>query len=165
MCEFIESLWLCILWTNPGLWCVKLFCSVVFVSFLFCFSKAWIHSGILLKHKHSLLVGSASISDVVTQVDFANKKNSPLPVGRICVGGVANCCLLLVRLYLWPSCSKVTWNVCSLFSSLFCHSTWVHWWDSPSLALATTATSTRTFRNPAAAKLGYDPSVYCCGNL
>lgn len=36
---------------------------------LFLFDlKAWIHAGILLKHKHSLLVGSASISDVVVQV-------------------------------------------------------------------------------------------------
>ncbi|XP_076147068.1 progressive ankylosis protein homolog [Alosa pseudoharengus] len=33
-------------------------------------AMAWIHSGILLKHKHSLLVGSASISDVVTQIVF-----------------------------------------------------------------------------------------------
>ncbi len=32
--------------------------------------KAWIHAGILLKHKYSLLVGSASISDVVAQVAF-----------------------------------------------------------------------------------------------
>uniref|UniRef100_A0A8C1R9P4 ANKH inorganic pyrophosphate transport regulator a n=1 Tax=Cyprinus carpio TaxID=7962 RepID=A0A8C1R9P4_CYPCA len=31
---------------------------------------AWIHAGILLKHKHSLLVGSASISDVVAQIIF-----------------------------------------------------------------------------------------------
>lgn len=33
-------------------------------------AMAWIHAGILLKHKHSLLVGSASISDVVTQIIF-----------------------------------------------------------------------------------------------
>ncbi|XP_031440022.1 ANKH inorganic pyrophosphate transport regulator a isoform X2 [Clupea harengus] len=33
-------------------------------------AMAWIHSGILLKHKHSLLVGSASISDVVAQIVF-----------------------------------------------------------------------------------------------
>ncbi|KAI4880388.1 hypothetical protein NFI96_023309, partial [Prochilodus magdalenae] len=33
-------------------------------------SMAWIHSGILLKHKYSLLVGSASISDVVAQIVF-----------------------------------------------------------------------------------------------
>uniref|UniRef100_A0A4W4ET46 ANKH inorganic pyrophosphate transport regulator a n=1 Tax=Electrophorus electricus TaxID=8005 RepID=A0A4W4ET46_ELEEL len=33
-------------------------------------AMAWIHAGILLKHKHSLLVGSASISDVVTQIVF-----------------------------------------------------------------------------------------------
>lgn len=32
------------------------------------FSKAWIHAGILLKHKYSVIVGSASISDVVAQV-------------------------------------------------------------------------------------------------
>uniref|UniRef100_A0A671K4S9 Progressive ankylosis protein homolog B-like n=1 Tax=Sinocyclocheilus anshuiensis TaxID=1608454 RepID=A0A671K4S9_9TELE len=31
-------------------------------------AMAWIHAGILLKHKYSLLVGSASISDVVAQV-------------------------------------------------------------------------------------------------
>lgn len=30
--------------------------------------KAWIHAGILLKHKYSVIVGSASISDVVAQV-------------------------------------------------------------------------------------------------
>nr|XP_055037918.1 ANKH inorganic pyrophosphate transport regulator a [Misgurnus anguillicaudatus] len=33
-------------------------------------AMAWIHAGILLKHKHSLLVGSASISDVVVQIIF-----------------------------------------------------------------------------------------------
>ncbi|XP_076868360.1 ANKH inorganic pyrophosphate transport regulator a isoform X2 [Brachyhypopomus gauderio] len=33
-------------------------------------AMAWIHAGILLKHKHSLLVGSASISDVVAQIVF-----------------------------------------------------------------------------------------------
>ncbi|CAM4721622.1 hypothetical protein PO909_016917 [Leuciscus waleckii] len=33
-------------------------------------AMAWIHAGILLKHKYSLLVGSASISDVVTQIIF-----------------------------------------------------------------------------------------------
>ncbi|XP_016333256.1 ANKH inorganic pyrophosphate transport regulator a isoform X2 [Sinocyclocheilus anshuiensis] len=33
-------------------------------------AMAWIHAGILLKHKHSLLVGSASISDVVAQIIF-----------------------------------------------------------------------------------------------
>lgn len=38
-------------------------CVLFFIS-----SKAWIHAGILLKHKYSLLVGSASISDVVAQV-------------------------------------------------------------------------------------------------
>lgn len=32
-------------------------------------AQAWIHAGILLKHKYSVIVGSASISDVVTQVD------------------------------------------------------------------------------------------------
>lgn len=38
----------------------------------FCFTpKAWIHAGILLKHKYSLIVGSASVSDVVAQVRFA----------------------------------------------------------------------------------------------
>ncbi|XP_051969827.1 progressive ankylosis protein homolog B-like isoform X2 [Xyrauchen texanus] len=31
---------------------------------------AWIHTGILLKHKYSLLVASASISDVVAQIIF-----------------------------------------------------------------------------------------------
>uniref|UniRef100_A0A672T7P2 Progressive ankylosis protein homolog B-like n=1 Tax=Sinocyclocheilus grahami TaxID=75366 RepID=A0A672T7P2_SINGR len=33
-------------------------------------AMAWIHAGILLKHKYSLLVGSASISDVVAQITF-----------------------------------------------------------------------------------------------
>ncbi|MCI4391432.1 hypothetical protein PGIGA_G00134260 [Pangasianodon gigas] len=33
-------------------------------------AMAWIHAGILLKHKYSLLVGSASISDVVAQIMF-----------------------------------------------------------------------------------------------
>uniref|UniRef100_A0A8C1WEM0 ANKH inorganic pyrophosphate transport regulator a n=1 Tax=Cyprinus carpio TaxID=7962 RepID=A0A8C1WEM0_CYPCA len=33
-------------------------------------AMAWIHAGILLKHKYSLLVGSASISDVVAQIIF-----------------------------------------------------------------------------------------------
>lgn len=33
-------------------------------------AMAWIHAGILLKHKYSLLVGSASISDVVAQIVF-----------------------------------------------------------------------------------------------
>ncbi|KAL1248837.1 hypothetical protein QQF64_022155 [Cirrhinus molitorella] len=31
-------------------------------------AMAWIHAGILLKHKYSLLVGSASISDVIAQI-------------------------------------------------------------------------------------------------
>uniref|UniRef100_A0A8C2GP60 ANKH inorganic pyrophosphate transport regulator b n=1 Tax=Cyprinus carpio TaxID=7962 RepID=A0A8C2GP60_CYPCA len=33
-------------------------------------AMAWTHAGILLKHKHSILVGCASISDVVAQVVF-----------------------------------------------------------------------------------------------
>ncbi|XP_067233674.1 ANKH inorganic pyrophosphate transport regulator a isoform X2 [Chanodichthys erythropterus] len=33
-------------------------------------AMAWVHAGILLKHKHSLVVGSASISDVVAQIIF-----------------------------------------------------------------------------------------------
>ncbi|XP_067291658.1 ANKH inorganic pyrophosphate transport regulator a isoform X1 [Pseudorasbora parva] len=33
-------------------------------------AMAWVHAGILLKHKYSLLVGSASISDVVVQIIF-----------------------------------------------------------------------------------------------
>ncbi|XP_053467831.1 ANKH inorganic pyrophosphate transport regulator a [Ictalurus furcatus] len=33
-------------------------------------AMAWIHAGILLKHKYSLLVGSSSISDVITQIIF-----------------------------------------------------------------------------------------------
>ncbi|XP_043921152.1 progressive ankylosis protein homolog [Protopterus annectens] len=33
-------------------------------------AMAWIHAGILLKHKHSFLVGCASISDVIAQVVF-----------------------------------------------------------------------------------------------
>ncbi|XP_053343547.1 ANKH inorganic pyrophosphate transport regulator a [Clarias gariepinus] len=33
-------------------------------------AMAWIHAGILLKHKYSMLVGSASISDVVAQILF-----------------------------------------------------------------------------------------------
>ncbi|XP_048031301.1 ANKH inorganic pyrophosphate transport regulator a isoform X2 [Megalobrama amblycephala] len=33
-------------------------------------AMAWIHAGILLKHKYSLVVGSASISDVVAQIIF-----------------------------------------------------------------------------------------------
>uniref|UniRef100_A0AAY4BPB7 ANKH inorganic pyrophosphate transport regulator a n=1 Tax=Denticeps clupeoides TaxID=299321 RepID=A0AAY4BPB7_9TELE len=33
-------------------------------------AMAWTHAGILLKHKYSLLVGSASISDVVAQIVF-----------------------------------------------------------------------------------------------
>ncbi|KAJ8011393.1 hypothetical protein DPEC_G00057730 [Dallia pectoralis] len=33
---------------------------------------AWINAGILLKHKHSVLVGCASISDVVTQIVFVS---------------------------------------------------------------------------------------------
>uniref|UniRef100_A0A3B5Q769 ANKH inorganic pyrophosphate transport regulator a n=1 Tax=Xiphophorus maculatus TaxID=8083 RepID=A0A3B5Q769_XIPMA len=32
--------------------------------------QAWIHAGILLKHKYSVIVGSASISDVVAQIVF-----------------------------------------------------------------------------------------------
>lgn len=32
-------------------------------------TQAWIHAGILLKHKYSVIVGSASISDVVAQVN------------------------------------------------------------------------------------------------
>lgn len=34
-------------------------------------TQAWIHAGILLKHKYSVIVGSASISDVVAQVSPA----------------------------------------------------------------------------------------------
>uniref|UniRef100_A0A3B5LZ65 ANKH inorganic pyrophosphate transport regulator a n=1 Tax=Xiphophorus couchianus TaxID=32473 RepID=A0A3B5LZ65_9TELE len=33
-------------------------------------AMAWIHAGILLKHKYSVIVGSASISDVVAQIVF-----------------------------------------------------------------------------------------------
>ncbi|TWW70827.1 Progressive ankylosis protein -like protein [Takifugu flavidus] len=33
-------------------------------------AMAWIHAGILLKHKYSLIVGSASVSDVVAQIVF-----------------------------------------------------------------------------------------------
>ncbi|CAB1325675.1 unnamed protein product [Coregonus sp. 'balchen'] len=33
-------------------------------------AMAWTHAGILLKHKHSLLVGCASISDVIAQIVF-----------------------------------------------------------------------------------------------
>lgn len=46
--------------------CLKLAVCGVTV-WLFCV-KAWIHAGILLKHKYSVIVGSASISDVVAQV-------------------------------------------------------------------------------------------------
>uniref|UniRef100_A0A4W5P2K1 ANKH inorganic pyrophosphate transport regulator a n=1 Tax=Hucho hucho TaxID=62062 RepID=A0A4W5P2K1_9TELE len=35
-------------------------------------SMAWIHAGILLKHKYSVIVGSASISDVITQIAFVS---------------------------------------------------------------------------------------------
>lgn len=45
------------LYTNNKLHLISLF-----------YPKAWIHAGILLKHKYSLLVGSSAISDVVTQV-------------------------------------------------------------------------------------------------
>ncbi|XP_072567369.1 progressive ankylosis protein homolog B isoform X1 [Paramormyrops kingsleyae] len=42
--------------------------------YLSCFplldAMAWTHAGILLKHKHSFLVGCASISDVVAQIIF-----------------------------------------------------------------------------------------------
>ncbi|XP_071218676.1 progressive ankylosis protein homolog B isoform X3 [Salvelinus alpinus] len=33
-------------------------------------AMAWTHAGILLKHKHSLLVGCASVSDVIAQIVF-----------------------------------------------------------------------------------------------
>lgn len=46
-----------------------------------CFSpQAWIHAGILLKHKYSVIVGSASISDVVAQVDPPFSRLDPLKV-------------------------------------------------------------------------------------
>lgn len=54
---------------------------------LYCL-KAWIHAGILLKHKYSVIVGSASISDVVAQVTrhtrvrFQSNFNSPVSVLR-----------------------------------------------------------------------------------
>uniref|UniRef100_A0A3Q2PBV6 ANKH inorganic pyrophosphate transport regulator a n=1 Tax=Fundulus heteroclitus TaxID=8078 RepID=A0A3Q2PBV6_FUNHE len=35
-------------------------------------AMAWIHAGILLKHKYSVIVGSASISDVVAQIVFVS---------------------------------------------------------------------------------------------
>uniref|UniRef100_A0AAY5KZF6 ANKH inorganic pyrophosphate transport regulator a n=1 Tax=Esox lucius TaxID=8010 RepID=A0AAY5KZF6_ESOLU len=35
-------------------------------------AMAWIHAGILLKHKYSVIVGSASISDVMTQIVFVS---------------------------------------------------------------------------------------------
>ncbi|XP_037550233.1 ANKH inorganic pyrophosphate transport regulator a [Nematolebias whitei] len=35
-------------------------------------AMAWIHAGILLKHKYSVIVGSASISDVVVQIVFVS---------------------------------------------------------------------------------------------
>uniref|UniRef100_A0A671NUS1 Progressive ankylosis protein homolog B-like n=1 Tax=Sinocyclocheilus anshuiensis TaxID=1608454 RepID=A0A671NUS1_9TELE len=35
-------------------------------------AMAWTHAGILLKHKHSFLVGCASISDVVAQIVFVS---------------------------------------------------------------------------------------------
>ncbi|XP_041718036.1 progressive ankylosis protein homolog isoform X2 [Coregonus clupeaformis] len=37
-------------------------------------AMAWIHAGILLKHKYSVIVGSASISDVITQGDVTIRK-------------------------------------------------------------------------------------------
>uniref|UniRef100_A0A8C2CN94 Progressive ankylosis protein homolog B-like n=1 Tax=Cyprinus carpio TaxID=7962 RepID=A0A8C2CN94_CYPCA len=45
-------------------------------------AMAWIHAGILLKHKYSLLVGSASISDVVAQNNPTNKLASGLTVTK-----------------------------------------------------------------------------------
>lgn len=123
------------------------------------FLQAWIHSGILLKHKHSLLVGSASISDVVTQVDFGAANELVCALLSISAGGVCNCGPLSLRSCLWPSCSRATWSVWSRFSFPFSRSTWARWSDSPSWEWATTATSTRTFQNPAASKSGYDPKV------
>uniref|UniRef100_A0A674CD86 ANKH inorganic pyrophosphate transport regulator a n=1 Tax=Salmo trutta TaxID=8032 RepID=A0A674CD86_SALTR len=35
-------------------------------------AMAWIHAGILLKHKYSVIVGSASISDVIAQIVFVS---------------------------------------------------------------------------------------------
>ncbi|XP_063075310.1 progressive ankylosis protein homolog B isoform X2 [Engraulis encrasicolus] len=35
-------------------------------------AMAWTHAGILLKHKHSFLVGCASISDVIAQITFVS---------------------------------------------------------------------------------------------
>ncbi|XP_024230688.1 progressive ankylosis protein homolog isoform X1 [Oncorhynchus tshawytscha] len=35
-------------------------------------AMSWIHAGILLKHKYSVIVGSASISDVITQIVFVS---------------------------------------------------------------------------------------------
>lgn len=49
--------------------CCKHPWAALWMTWLWCFTlKAWIHAGILLKHKYSLIVGSASISDVVAQV-------------------------------------------------------------------------------------------------
>ncbi|TRY55820.1 hypothetical protein DNTS_022301 [Danionella cerebrum] len=41
-----------------------------FAAFPFLDALAWIHAGILLKHKYSLLVASATITDVVVQMTF-----------------------------------------------------------------------------------------------
>ncbi|XP_016097472.1 progressive ankylosis protein homolog B-like isoform X3 [Sinocyclocheilus grahami] len=51
-------------------------------------AMAWIHAGILLKHKHSLLVGSASISDVVAQSNLECLDPLLIPILSLYMGAL-----------------------------------------------------------------------------
>ncbi|XP_016389030.1 progressive ankylosis protein homolog B-like isoform X3 [Sinocyclocheilus rhinocerous] len=51
-------------------------------------AMAWIHAGILLKHKHSLLVGSASISDVVAQSNLECSEPLLIPILSLYMGAL-----------------------------------------------------------------------------
>ncbi|XP_059380380.1 ANKH inorganic pyrophosphate transport regulator a isoform X2 [Carassius carassius] len=51
-------------------------------------AMAWIHAGILLKHKYSLLVGSASISDVVVQSNLECLEPLLIPILSLYMGAL-----------------------------------------------------------------------------
>lgn len=112
--------------------------------------QAWIHAGILLKHKYSVIVGSASISDVVAQVDplsFQTKSSAdPLFCLKVQEAHYGVC--LFCRLCLWPSSSTATWSAWSLYSSPSSPCTWAPWCASVSWAWVITVTSTTTSQTP-----------------
>ncbi|CAM5091608.1 unnamed protein product [Eretmochelys imbricata] len=77
-------------------------------AFPFMDAMAWTHAGILLKHKHSFLVGCASISDVIAQVVFVAillhshlecKEPLLIPILSLYMGALVRCTTLCLGYY------------------------------------------------------------------